>query len=66
MSCDILHPCLCLYAAHKHIAQCAPLFLGWLPCGGGQAALPKDFSEKDIAQTPSMFPPCIHHRLADS
>lgn len=23
----------------------------------------KDFSKKDIPQTPSMFPACIHHRL---
>lgn len=30
MSCDILHPCLCLYV---HTSTCAPLFLGWVPCG---------------------------------
>lgn len=38
MSCDILHLCLCV---RVHRRTCAPLFLGWVPCAGGQAGAPK-------------------------
>lgn len=63
MSRDILHPCLCLCV---HAGTCAPLFLGCLPCGEVKQGCQRTSMEKDIAQTPSMFPPYIHHCPADS
>lgn len=46
---------------------CALLFIFRAPAmSRGQTEVPKDFGEKDIARTPSMFPQCIHHCAADS
>lgn len=51
---------LCFYV-HTHTFIFRVAAFCW-----GQAECQQDFNEKDIAQTPSMFPPCIHHRPADS
>lgn len=51
LSYDILHRCLW---SHKPVHL---LFLGRLPCLPWSSREQKDFSEKDITQTPSMFPP---------
>lgn len=50
-----------------HTSTCAPfIFRGGRCLVARSSRVPEDFNEKDIAQTPSMFPPCVHHRPADS
>lgn len=46
--------------------QCAPFIFRGGCLVAGLSRVPEDFNEKDIAQTPSMFPPCIHQGPADS